>query len=142
MNPDTLLTPEQVAARLQVSEYTALKWLREGRITGRKLGKFWRVKAEDLEAFINHPPMLALVDAPTTPTAPANGTPASPMPSAVETPQQRKAAMLTRLRAMKAAGLSLQAIANQLNAEGVPTLSGKGQWQKGTIGDMLQAEER
>lgn len=36
-----------------------------------------------------------------------------------------------------AEGLSLQAIAAQLNAEGVPTLSHKGQWQKGTIGNLL-----
>jgi hypothetical protein len=38
---------------------------------------------------------------------------------------------------MQAEGLSLQAMANQLNAEGVPTLSGKGRWQKGTIGNLL-----
>jgi hypothetical protein len=31
----------------------------------------------------------------------------------------------------------LQAIGAQLNAEGVPTLSHKGQWQKGTIGNLL-----
>jgi hypothetical protein len=48
-----------------------------------------------------------------------------------------KAAVLQRLRALQAEGLSLQAIANQLNAEGVPTLSGKGRWQKGTIGNLL-----
>jgi hypothetical protein len=36
-----------------------------------------------------------------------------------------------------AEGLSLQAIAAQLNAEGVPTLSHKGQWQKGAIGNLL-----
>jgi hypothetical protein len=43
---------------------------------------------------------------------------------------------------MQAEGLSLQAMANPLNAEGVPTLSGKGRWQKGTIGNLLaQAEE-
>jgi hypothetical protein len=48
-----------------------------------------------------------------------------------------KAAVLTRLRAMQAEGLPLQAIANRLNAEGVPTLSGKGRWQKGTIGNLL-----
>jgi excisionase family DNA binding protein len=48
VNTDTLLRPEQVAERLQVSEYTALKWLREGKITGRKLGKFWRVRESDL----------------------------------------------------------------------------------------------
>lgn len=50
--------------------------------------------------------------------------------------------MLTRLRALYAEGLSLQAIANQLNREEVPTLSGKGRWQKGTIGNLLaQVEE-
>jgi hypothetical protein len=38
---------------------------------------------------------------------------------------------------MQAEGLSLQAIANHLNSEGVPTLSGKGRWQKGTIGNLL-----
>jgi hypothetical protein len=33
-------------------------------------------------------------------------------------------------------------MANQPNVEGVPTLSGKGRWQKGTIGNLLaQAEE-
>src|SRR5919108_210810 len=53
-----------------------------------------------------------------------------------------KAAVLKRLRAMQAEGLSLQAMANRFNKEGVPTLSGKGTWQKGTIGNLLaQAEE-
>jgi len=48
-----------------------------------------------------------------------------------------KAAVLQRLRALQAKGLSLQMIANQLNAEGVPTLSSTGRWQKGTIGNLL-----
>jgi excisionase family DNA binding protein len=52
MRDEQLLSPEQVAERLQVSEYTAVKWMRQGRIKARKLGKFWRVKPEDLEAFI------------------------------------------------------------------------------------------
>jgi Recombinase len=57
-------------------------------------------------------------------------------------PLQRKAALLARLRELKAQGLSLQAIANQLNQEGLPTISGKGTWQKGTIGNLLaQVEE-
>ena len=135
MSPDTLLNPEQVAARLQVSEYTALKWLRQGRIKCRKLGKFWRVKAEDLEAFIDRPPTLTLVE------APANGPPTPPTPSAVETPQARKAALLPRLQALQAEGLSTQAIANRLNAEGLPTLSGNGRWQKGTISTLLAQAE-
>jgi Recombinase len=48
-----------------------------------------------------------------------------------------KAAVLIRLRAMQAEGLSLQAMARRLNNEGVPTLSGKGHWQKGTISKLL-----
>jgi hypothetical protein len=66
-------------------------------------------------------------------------------PARIRAPEDKdqKAAVLTRLRAMQAEGLSLQAIANQLNAEGVPTLSGKGRWQKGTIGNLLtDAQER
>jgi excisionase family DNA binding protein len=52
MRDEPLLSPTQVAERLQVSEYTAVKWMRQGRIKARKLGKFWRVKPEDLETFI------------------------------------------------------------------------------------------
>jgi hypothetical protein len=50
---------------------------------------------------------------------------------------ESKAAILTRLRTMQAEGLSLQAMANRLNNEGVLTFSGKGWWQKGTIGHLL-----
>ena len=53
----------------------------------------------------------------------------------------QKAALLQRLRALQAEGLSLQAIANRFNTEGVPTLSGKGRWQKGTISKLLAQEE-
>jgi helix-turn-helix protein/recombinase len=48
-----------------------------------------------------------------------------------------KSAILDRLRTMKADGLSLQAMANRLNDEGIPTLSGRGRWQKGTIANLL-----
>jgi hypothetical protein len=55
---------------------------------------------------------------------------------------EHKAAVLARLRELKARGLSLQAMADRLNAEGVPTLSGRGKWQKDTIGNLLsQVEE-
>jgi hypothetical protein len=36
---------------------------------------------------------------------------------------------------------SFRAIADQLNAEGVPTLSGKGSWQKGTISNLLSGRK-
>jgi hypothetical protein len=38
---------------------------------------------------------------------------------------------------MQEEGLSLQAIANLLNAEGIPMLSGKGPWQRGTMAHLL-----
>jgi excisionase family DNA binding protein len=55
-------------------------------------------------------------------------------------PVQRKAALMPRLRAMENEGLSHQAMANRLNAEHEPTLSGRGQWQAGTVGKMLAQE--
>jgi hypothetical protein len=64
----------------------------------------------------------------------ARATPASASPS--------KADLMIWLHTLRGAGMSLQDMANELNARGVPTLSGKGQWQKGTIGKLLaQAEE-
>jgi Recombinase len=59
---------------------------------------------------------------------PSSSPPAEPQP---------KAALLQRLQALQAEGLSLQKIADRLNHEGVPTLSGRGTWQKGTIGNLL-----
>ncbi len=62
---------------------------------------------------------------------------ASLPPSSPPARQDPKAAVLQHLQALQAEGLSLQKIADRLNNEGVPTLSGKGQWQKGTIGHLL-----
>ena len=53
---------------------------------------------------------------------------------------QDKAALVTRLHQMRANGLSLSQIAGQLQAEGLPTLSGKGQWQKGTVDKLLRSQ--
>ncbi len=50
-----------------------------------------------------------------------------------------KATLRRRLQAMKTAGLSYQGIAERLNAEGVPTLSGRGQWRKGSVGNLLRS---
>jgi hypothetical protein len=45
------------------------------------------------------------------------------------------------LHTLRRPGMSLQTIADQLNAQGIPTLSGKGRWQKSTIGNLLAQEE-
>jgi hypothetical protein len=48
-----------------------------------------------------------------------------------------QAAVLEHLSQMRASGLSFQQMADQLQAEGVPTLSGKGAWNKGTVAKLL-----
>ncbi len=47
-----LLTPAQVAERLQNHERTVTRWLRDGYLRGFKLGKEWRIAPADLSAFL------------------------------------------------------------------------------------------
>jgi len=47
-----LLTPNQVARHLRVSDDTVYGWLRRGRLRGVKLGRRWRVAKSDLDAFL------------------------------------------------------------------------------------------
>jgi excisionase family DNA binding protein len=47
-----LLTPMQVADRLQITVNTVYIWLREGRIPGVRLGHRWRVQPEALAALV------------------------------------------------------------------------------------------
>ena len=49
---EKLLTPEQVAERLQVTERTVYGWLRRGSLPALKLGRLWRVRPADLEHFL------------------------------------------------------------------------------------------
>ena len=49
---ERLLTPEEVAERLQVSRLTVMAYLRSGALRGRKVGRLWRVSEEDLRAFV------------------------------------------------------------------------------------------
>jgi excisionase family DNA binding protein len=49
---DELFTAEKVAAILQLSPKTIKDWLRAGKLRGCKIGRLWRVKPAELEAFI------------------------------------------------------------------------------------------
>ncbi len=57
---EKLLTPTDVANRLQVNERTVTLWLRRGQLRGFKIGKSWRISPDDLQAFLearaNMPP--------------------------------------------------------------------------------------
>jgi excisionase family DNA binding protein len=59
-NSEKLLTPTDVADRLQVNERTVTQWLRKGHLRGFKIGKEWRISPDDLQAFLeasaNMPP--------------------------------------------------------------------------------------
>jgi excisionase family DNA binding protein len=55
---ERLFSAEEVAERLGMSRYTVGEWLRSGRLKGRRIGRFWRVKESDLQAFIDNPPPL------------------------------------------------------------------------------------
>jgi excisionase family DNA binding protein len=50
---ERLLTSEQTAARLQLSEITILHWLRAKKLPGVKLWKLWLVRESDLRQFID-----------------------------------------------------------------------------------------
>jgi excisionase family DNA binding protein len=52
MTEHILLTPLDVAKRLQMNERTVTQWLRNGHLRGFKIGKEWRVSELDLDAFI------------------------------------------------------------------------------------------
>ena len=51
-NIEKLLTPTDVADRLQVNERTVTIWLRKGHLRGFKIGKEWRISPDDLQAFL------------------------------------------------------------------------------------------
>ena len=46
------LTVEEVAAMLRLNVVTIYRWLRNNELRGIKLGKEWRIRESDLEAFI------------------------------------------------------------------------------------------
>ena len=51
---DTYLTPADVAAALQVHMETVLRWARTGELAGSKIGKLWRFRQADVDAFVRH----------------------------------------------------------------------------------------
>lgn len=46
------LTVEEVAEMLRLNTVTIYRWLRNNKLRGIKLGKEWRIKESDLEAFL------------------------------------------------------------------------------------------
>jgi excisionase family DNA binding protein len=51
--PQRLLTIQETAEILHMNPEVVRRWLRAGKISGRKIGSDWRVPVADLEAFLN-----------------------------------------------------------------------------------------
>ena len=50
---EPLWTPEEVAEYLRVRPLAVYRWLREGRLHGLKVGRLWRIRQSDLDAFLD-----------------------------------------------------------------------------------------
>ena len=50
-----LYTPEEAAEILKIHEETVRRYLREGRLKGRKIGG-WKIREQDLIDFVDDPP--------------------------------------------------------------------------------------
>ena len=47
-----ILTVRQIAEKLQVNTETVYRWLRNGKLTGYRANRLWRIGQSDLEAFL------------------------------------------------------------------------------------------
>lgn len=52
MSPQSLLSPVDVAQRLNVTAKTVIGLLRSGRLVGNKVGRQWRVQAIEIDRFM------------------------------------------------------------------------------------------
>jgi len=50
---ETILTVEQVAQILQVHPFTVLKFIKQGRLKAAKLGRVYRIKRSEVDAFLD-----------------------------------------------------------------------------------------
>lgn len=73
------MTVEQVADYLQLNKLTVYKYIREGRLPAARLGKGYRIRSSDVEAFLERQ-MLRSAPGPGA-GAPASRARASPVPA-------------------------------------------------------------
>ncbi|MEG1501966.1 MAG: helix-turn-helix domain-containing protein [Synergistaceae bacterium] len=49
---DLFYTVSEAAEILGLSEYTIREWLKNGKLAGKRVGKFWRIKKESVETHL------------------------------------------------------------------------------------------
>jgi len=54
MKDDAVFSTKEVAEKFKVTYLTVFRWIKSGKLKAFKVGKQYRVKQEDLEAFIEN----------------------------------------------------------------------------------------
>ncbi len=52
MPDERYLSPDDVAHKLNVKPLTVRRWLKSGKLKGLKVGRLWRIRESELEAFL------------------------------------------------------------------------------------------
>jgi excisionase family DNA binding protein len=52
LEPQPFLTPQEVSDLLRVSVYTIRRWIKEGTLPAFKVGRGWRIRESDLDAWL------------------------------------------------------------------------------------------
>ena len=53
MSEEALMDIKQVASYLQINEATAYSWAQRGKLPAIKMGRIWRFRREDIEAWLD-----------------------------------------------------------------------------------------
>lgn len=61
---DRIMTPEQVAEMLQLHPFTVLGYIKDGRLRAARLGRVYRIRESDVNAFLDHLVVHATVASP------------------------------------------------------------------------------
>jgi len=48
MEEKLFYTVEEAAQMLGIAEFTVRKWLRDGKLTGKRVGRFWRINKDSV----------------------------------------------------------------------------------------------
>jgi excisionase family DNA binding protein len=55
---DRLWSIAEVANDLGMSKDTITTWVKSGRLKASRIGRFWRIRPQDVEVFLDDPPPL------------------------------------------------------------------------------------
>jgi putative molybdopterin biosynthesis protein len=60
--PQSFLTPHEVSNLLRVSVYTVRRWIKEGNLPAYKVGRGWRIRESDLDAWLGQQRLVSIAN--------------------------------------------------------------------------------